>query len=237
MRPNFRDQRAVLVPGRTCAGWCSSATTGPAPPTSWRPSTFQRLGRLDVVPDKVERIQEIATDPYRLAYFLAIRALIGEGHDQYVDDMYTSRDGRLLVVSRPSFADVVAISLQTGEIVWRFVVDGVRVRPHGDLAGRPARGRERVDRRTSCTCCGSATARRSTGSRPAARRTRRLHRRRQADPPRQHRHGLQPARRPARGARRRQASRGLPRWNASWQHPAPRSGVVTAVTVAALGGC
>jgi hypothetical protein len=90
------------------------------------PRTFERLGRIDVVPDKMERIQEIATDPYRFAYFLAIRALIGEGHDQYVDDMYSSNDGRMLIVSRPSFADVVAISLDTKEIVWRFQVDGVR---------------------------------------------------------------------------------------------------------------
>ena len=90
------------------------------------PTTFERLGRIDVVPDKAQRIQEIATNPYRFAYFLAIRALIGEGHDQYVDDMYSSNDGRLLVVSRPSFADVVAIDLRTKEIVWRFEVDGVR---------------------------------------------------------------------------------------------------------------
>ena len=90
------------------------------------PDTLERLGRVDIVPDKDERIQEIATDPYRFAYFLAIRALIGEGHDQYVDDMYSSNDGRLLIVSRPSFADVVAIDLETEEIVWRFQVDGVR---------------------------------------------------------------------------------------------------------------
>ncbi len=42
------------------------------------PTTFERLGRIDVVPDKAQRIQEIATNPYRFAYFLAIRALIGE---------------------------------------------------------------------------------------------------------------------------------------------------------------
>ncbi len=90
------------------------------------PESFERLGRINVVPDKLERMQEIATNPYRFAYFLAIRQLIGEGHDQYVDDMYSSNDGRMLIVSRPSFADVVAISLDTKEIVWRFQVDGVR---------------------------------------------------------------------------------------------------------------
>ncbi|HEU5036155.1 MAG TPA: serine/threonine protein kinase [Nocardioides sp.] len=90
------------------------------------PTTFERLGRIDVVPDKAERMQEITTNAYRFAYFLAIRALIGEGHDQFVDDMYSSQDGRLLVVSRPSFADVVAIDLATQQIVWRFPVAGVR---------------------------------------------------------------------------------------------------------------
>jgi DNA-binding beta-propeller fold protein YncE len=90
------------------------------------PETFEHLGRIDVVPDKEERMQEITTNAYRFAYFFAIRALIGEGHDQFVDDMYSSRDGRMLVVSRPSFADVVAIDLATQEIVWRFPVAGVR---------------------------------------------------------------------------------------------------------------
>jgi YVTN family beta-propeller protein len=52
--------------------------------------------------------------------------LIGEGNDQYVDDMFTSPDGRLLVVSRPSLADVVGIDLATGQVAWRFRVDGQR---------------------------------------------------------------------------------------------------------------
>jgi DNA-binding beta-propeller fold protein YncE len=40
--------------------------------------------------------------------------------------MYSSNDGKLMVVSRPSFADVVAISMKTKQIVWRFKVAGVR---------------------------------------------------------------------------------------------------------------
>ena len=90
------------------------------------PGSFRRIGRLDIVPDYDERIAEISLNPYRLVYYLAIQQLIGEGHDQLVDDMYSSNDGRLLIVSRPSFADVVALDLATGEIVWRFAVDGVR---------------------------------------------------------------------------------------------------------------
>ena len=60
------------------------------------------------------------------ALVLAIRNLGGEGHDQLVDDMYSSRDGRLLVASRPSLADVVGFDLATGQIVWRFPMEGLR---------------------------------------------------------------------------------------------------------------
>ena len=93
--------------------------------TSSQP-TFTRVARLNIIPDIDQRMTEILTDPVRLAYFLAIREAIGEGHDQYVDDMFASKDGRLLVVSRPSLADVVALDLNTGAIVWRFRVDGQR---------------------------------------------------------------------------------------------------------------
>jgi len=88
--------------------------------------TFTRVARLNIIPDINERMAEIATDPVRLGYFLAIRQLVGEGHDQFVDDMFASKDGRLLVVSRPSLADVVALDLNTGAIVWRFRVAGQR---------------------------------------------------------------------------------------------------------------
>ncbi len=90
------------------------------------PHSFAELGQINVIPDYDERMQEIATNPDRLAYFLAIREAIGEGNDQFVDDMYSSNDGTMLIVSRPSFADVVAISLATKEIVWRFPVAGYR---------------------------------------------------------------------------------------------------------------
>jgi YVTN family beta-propeller protein len=50
---------------------------------------------------------------------------VGEGHDQYTD-MFTTHDGRLVAVSRPSFADVVGIDLASGAIVWRFPMQGYR---------------------------------------------------------------------------------------------------------------
>jgi YVTN family beta-propeller protein len=90
------------------------------------PVRFERLARIDIVPDKDERIAEIQKDPVAYGYYLAIRQAVGEGHDQYVDDMFTSHDGRFLYVSRPSFADVVAIDLRTREIAWRTKVAGYR---------------------------------------------------------------------------------------------------------------
>jgi DNA-binding beta-propeller fold protein YncE len=87
---------------------------------------FERIAQVSVIPDLDARLLEIIADPVRLGYFLAIRLLVGEGNDQYVDDMYTSKDGRLLIASRPSLRDVVGINLRTGEIAWRFVVDGQR---------------------------------------------------------------------------------------------------------------
>jgi len=87
---------------------------------------FKRIARINIIPDIEERMVEIASDPERLAYFLAIREAVGEGHDQFVDDMFTTKDGRLLIVSRPSLADVVGIRLNTGKIVWRTPVEGQR---------------------------------------------------------------------------------------------------------------
>ena len=90
------------------------------------PHTFRRLKRVNIVPDRAQRVAEIQANPDRLAFFLAIRQQIGEGHDQLADDAFTSPDGRFLYVSRPSFADVVSISLKTGRIVWRVPVAGYR---------------------------------------------------------------------------------------------------------------
>src|SRR4051794_16272199 len=116
----------------------SAHAAGPTRPVLWvgnnwdgtadavDPVTFEKLAHLNIVPDKEERLQEIMLNPMRLGYFLAIRQLIGEGNDQFVDDMFTSHDGRFLYVSRPSLADVVAFDLSDGHIAWRTPVDGQR---------------------------------------------------------------------------------------------------------------
>ena len=88
--------------------------------------TFRKIRRLNIVPDLEERLTAIRTNPVKLAYYLAINQAVGEGHDQYVDDLFSTHDGRLLAVSRPSLADVVGIDLESGAIRWRFPMEGYR---------------------------------------------------------------------------------------------------------------
>jgi len=87
---------------------------------------YAKIGRLNAVPDKQERLDEINRNPIKWAFFLGVRNGPGEGHDQLVDDMYTTPDGSAVVISRPSFADVVSLNLATGAINWRFAVSGYR---------------------------------------------------------------------------------------------------------------
>ncbi|MFD9186645.1 YncE family protein [Streptomyces phaeochromogenes] len=87
---------------------------------------FAKVGRINVIPDKDARMAEINADPIKWIAFMTIRNSVGEGHDQFVDDMYSTPDGRSMVVSRPSFADVVSIDLASGDINWRFPVSGFR---------------------------------------------------------------------------------------------------------------
>ncbi|MFD4601487.1 YncE family protein [Streptomyces sp. NPDC058464] len=87
---------------------------------------FAKVGQLNVIPDKAARIAEINADPIKWIYYTSIRNEVGQGHDQYVDDMYSTPDGKSVVVSRPSFADVVSIDLATDTINWRFPVAGYR---------------------------------------------------------------------------------------------------------------
>lgn len=146
-QPSRPPVRHVLAAGLAAA--VLTAATAPAPAVAARPAGLQevmfvgnnwagtvdvlrsrgdyaKIGRIDAVPDRDERLREIYLNPVRLAFFLGVRLGPGEGHDQLVDDMYTTPAGDALVVSRPSFADVVSIDLATGAIRWRFAVSGYR---------------------------------------------------------------------------------------------------------------
>ncbi|MDT6987606.1 YncE family protein [Streptomyces lusitanus] len=111
------DLREVLFVGNNWDGTADVIESG---------GDFGRIGRINVIPDKDQRMAEINADPIRWIYFMAIRNTVGEGHDQFVDDMYSTPDGTSVVVSRPSFADVVSLDLATGRVNWRFPVSGYR---------------------------------------------------------------------------------------------------------------
>ena len=87
---------------------------------------------IDFIPDKAQELADIQKSPDKLAFYYAIQQGPGEGHDQYVDDMFSTRDGRYVAVSRPSFADVVwidvakAVAGSPNSIVREQQMDGYR---------------------------------------------------------------------------------------------------------------
>jgi len=91
------------------------------------PHTFQTLKKVNLVPDREERMREIADGGlWRRIVFWFVRTVPGEGHDQLVDDLFASKDGRYIYASRPSFSDVVALDVNSGRIAWRTPVQGGR---------------------------------------------------------------------------------------------------------------
>jgi DNA-binding beta-propeller fold protein YncE len=90
---------------------------------------FQRLATFDVLPDRDALKQDIQRNPTRQLEMALIRKVAGEGHDQLVDDVFTSPDGRYLYASRPSYKNVVAIDLtnpRNPTPYWRRPVEGSR---------------------------------------------------------------------------------------------------------------
>ena len=87
---------------------------------------------INLIPDKAQELKDITLNPVKLVFYLVVQAGPGEGHDQYVDDMFTTNDGKYLAVSRPSFADVVwvdiakAVAGDPNSIVHEEQMDGYR---------------------------------------------------------------------------------------------------------------
>jgi len=90
------------------------------------PNTYEILARYNLVPDLDERIEQINNDIIERGGVRFVRHVVGEGNDQLVDDLFPSKDGRYLYVSRPSLADAIALDVVTGEIAWQTPVKGYR---------------------------------------------------------------------------------------------------------------
>ncbi len=113
---NISDLRDVIVVGNNWDGTIDI----------YDPHTHQRIKKLNAVPDKAERLEELTSSIKRRIVSTFIKEVIGEGHHQMVDDMFPSNDGLHLFISRPSFADVIALDVNSGEIIWRTQVEGSR---------------------------------------------------------------------------------------------------------------
>ena len=98
-------KRRVMVVSNN---WAGTATIVDA-------RTHKVLTTINVVPDRDEELQHVVTPseshPAGAAFYLAIQQFVGEGHDQYVDDAFTTQNGKYVVVSRPSLRDVVWIDI------------------------------------------------------------------------------------------------------------------------------
>ena len=112
---------------------------------------------------------EIATDPVSLGYFLAIRQQVGEGHDQFVDDMFSSKDGRRVFVTGPRSRTSSAIDLRDQQDRLAQRVDGYRadhmaISPDGRrlaVSASTAKTVDMIDTRT-----GAITGRFASGDQP-----------------------------------------------------------------------
>jgi YVTN family beta-propeller protein len=98
------------------------------------PHTLEHVGQLNVAPDFEEVVANMTPD--QLTARQLNNEFAAEGHDQLVDDMRISLDGRTLYASRPSLGDAIAMDLVTGEIIWRTPVtlyrsDHIALSPDG----------------------------------------------------------------------------------------------------------
>jgi hypothetical protein len=75
------DRREVVFVGNN---WEGTATVVDA-------RTYEPIKTLDIVPDREEELRAIHASPDRLAFYLAVQQGVGEGNDQYVDDLFTTR--------------------------------------------------------------------------------------------------------------------------------------------------
>lgn len=110
------ERRDVMWVGNN---WAGTATAVDA-------RTYRRIKTINIVPDKAQELNDIYLNPLRLVLYLAIQQVVAEGHDQLVDDLFTTNDGNLLAVSRPSFGDVVWIDMATNKIVAEQQMEGFR---------------------------------------------------------------------------------------------------------------
>jgi len=110
--------RDVLIVGNSQAGTVSIIDG----------HTFADLGRINVIPDLQDRLNEIYLNPVWLAGYERVKSV--EGGDRFVDDATLSPNGRTLYVSRGNLDDVAAFDIASHMELWHTRLAGV----HADHA-------------------------------------------------------------------------------------------------------
>ena len=96
------------------------------------PGSFRRVGRIDIVPDREERMAEIQLNPYRLAYFLAIRQLIGEVFAKVPDKQVMSDLDAAVKFAGRNNGDTSKLAITGfcwgGRVVWMYAAHNSNVK-------------------------------------------------------------------------------------------------------------
>lgn len=108
--------------------------------------TYQRIGDINVIPDKAERLRDIEAGFLSRAIYKRIKNAQLITHfepssgDRFVDDVFLSSDGTVLFVSRSNLGDVAAFDLSSPgfPMLWRTLVKG-RKADHATISNDGAR--------------------------------------------------------------------------------------------------
>jgi len=116
--------RDVLLVGNSVSGTISVILVDGA--------NYERVGDINVIPDKAERLRDIESGFLSRAIYKRIKNAQLITHfepssgDRFVDDVFLSPDGTMLFVSRSNLGDVAAFDLSSPgfPMTWRTLVKG-----------------------------------------------------------------------------------------------------------------
>lgn len=97
-------------------------------------NTYSNLGSINIAPDRLTRKILIQLNPINLVGWNVVKSQ--KGGENYVDDVATSLDGKVLYVSRGILQDVAAFEIKTKKMLWRtdigsFNSDHMAITPDG----------------------------------------------------------------------------------------------------------
>lgn len=97
-------------------------------------NTYSNLGSINIAPDRLTRKILLQLNPINLVGWNVVKSQ--KGGENYVDDVATSLDGKIVYVSRGILQDVAAFEIKTKKMLWRtdigsFNSDHMAITPDG----------------------------------------------------------------------------------------------------------